>query len=352
MWFRRLSVRSSVAWLFSRGVLAQASEPEVAQQFPWPFRAAFWYCRQCLRWRGGAASPPGARLVFRLAVCTWRLGGGSPVRCIRIDGHPVCLLLRDLRFLAVIMEVEGHAPTAVLPHLLGPGDTFLDIGANQGGFSIVASRLVGARGMVVAVEPQPQLAEVVRRSLNKGAAPFLVHQVAVGDRDDSATLYVPNAYSGMASLFPQFAKRTGRALPLRVWTRRFDTLTEGHQLPGRVVLKIDVEGSEALFLRGAGKTVRRWRPVILLEVNLCSLAAALSSVRVLVDLLTALGYRTYRSLYDLRVEQGLESLEAELRSLRRRTECDILVFPSDGLWGARWGRGHAGRVGSRAKPAG
>lgn len=54
------------------------------------------------------------------------------------------------------------------PHLtnwigqqLAPGDTFIDVGANVGYFSLLASRLVGKSGVVVAIEPSPT---ILRRS--------------------------------------------------------------------------------------------------------------------------------------------------------------------------------------------
>ena len=40
---------------------------------------------------------------------------------------------------------------------LGPGDTVVDVGANEGYFSVVASRRVGSTGRVIAIEPQARL---------------------------------------------------------------------------------------------------------------------------------------------------------------------------------------------------
>ena len=44
---------------------------------------------------------------------------------------------------------------------LSPGDTFFDIGANAGFFSVLAARKVGAAGLCVAVEPDPTIAKVI-----------------------------------------------------------------------------------------------------------------------------------------------------------------------------------------------
>lgn len=54
-----------------------------------------------------------------------------------------------------------------LAELLRPGDVFYDVGANVGYFTIIAARLVGPEGRVVAVEPQP---EAVKRLQHKRRA--------------------------------------------------------------------------------------------------------------------------------------------------------------------------------------
>lgn len=55
--------------------------------------------------------------------------------------------------------------TAYLRANLRPGMTFVDIGANVGYFSVLASRLVGEEGTVVAVEPAPDNVALLRANL-------------------------------------------------------------------------------------------------------------------------------------------------------------------------------------------
>src|SRR5690348_8876961 len=56
-----------------------------------------------------------------------------------------------------------RALTQVIAGLLRHGDTFLDIGANEGYFSVLGARCVGRDGRVLAVEPQSRLIPIVRR---------------------------------------------------------------------------------------------------------------------------------------------------------------------------------------------
>ena len=51
-------------------------------------------------------------------------------------------------------DVYEPSETALMPQLITPGDTVLDIGANIGYFTILASRLVGPEGHIFAFEPE------------------------------------------------------------------------------------------------------------------------------------------------------------------------------------------------------
>lgn len=58
------------------------------------------------------------------------------------------------RYLYLFGVWEPHL-TAFISGRLTPKDTFVDVGANIGYYSVLASRLVGPAGHVVAVEPSP-----------------------------------------------------------------------------------------------------------------------------------------------------------------------------------------------------
>lgn len=72
------------------------------------------------------------------------------------------------RYLYLFGVWEPHM-TRWLQRRLKPGDVFVDVGANIGYYSILASRLVGARGKVVAIEascglpPHPPAARTAQR---------------------------------------------------------------------------------------------------------------------------------------------------------------------------------------------
>src|SRR5207245_4722448 len=102
------------------------------------------------------------RLLGRLITLA-RLPDELP---LRVGEHVVYLDLCDARMPMVIHELRDFdADMRILERLLRPGDTLLDVGANHGTYSIVASKLVGFGGAVVAVEPIPKLARLIEKSL-------------------------------------------------------------------------------------------------------------------------------------------------------------------------------------------
>jgi len=236
-----------------------------------------------------------------------------------VAGHAVYLDLTDMRFLWVLDEVRGCGHEArVLRAVLQPGDTFLDVGSNHGSYAILASHVVGPRGLVVAVEPQPRLASLVRRSLAEAPAPFQVHAVALGDQDSESPLYVPREGSGAGSLV---ARRPG-ANVFTVPVRRADTFLAWTDFPGRTLIKLDVEGAEVPFLRGAARMIGTLRPTILFELSAIQARAAGYRPEDLIAELQVLGYRRFAE-----VDRFPEEIPGPVGELERQR--NLLALPGE-----------------------
>ena len=216
---------------------------------------------------------------------------------IRVGPHVAFVDLTDQRVLWVFDELYGRGDEfRLLNKLLRPGDTFLDIGANHGSFSILAGPIVGRSGFVVAVEPQPRLAQMVERSLAAaGCSPYQIHAVALGNDDGQVLLHIPWSGSGSASRFSNFAPGRHRCR-IQVPLRRADSLLRWREYPGRIMVKLDIEGSELAFLQGADAFLRERQPVILFELNPDSAGVAGHSVTVLLDAFEKLGYSRFAEL--------------------------------------------------------
>ena len=140
-----------------------------------------------------------------------------------------------------------------------PGMTVFDIGAHVGYYSLIASRLVGTSGHVVAFEPAPRNLRYLRRhlSLNR-VSNVTVLEVAVSDRAGFGRFDV-GAESSLGRLDP--------AGTLDVRTTALDELVTGGFVPSPQVVKLDIEGGESDALTGAAAILREARPSIFLATH-------------------------------------------------------------------------------------
>jgi FkbM family methyltransferase len=203
----------------------------------------------------------------------------------------ICVDVCDERLLEVLYEARSqNAEQLALASLLRDGDTFIDVGANHGTFSLVAARFVGQSGRVVAIEPQPRLAELIRRSAQLNELSNLeVHEFAAGSRGGTAELYVPRRDSGRAGLHRAFSGKATHET-LRVCIERIDTAIDWRHLPGNVVIKIDVEGAERDVIDGGTDLLNGRDAALIIEVNPWSARAAGYTVEQLLDSLTSKGF--------------------------------------------------------------
>lgn len=172
-----------------------------------------------------------------------------------------------LRFLhrAVKARLRDHRVELIaLTRAVRPGDTAVDVGANKGSHLLWLSRAAGA-GRVVAFEPQPALAEYLRRACRAARLRNVtVEATGVSDRAGELSLHIPGTGdSPGASFEPAAARREAcRAVTVPVVT------LDGYFAGSRdriAAMKIDVEGHEAAVLRGAARILAEHRPILVFE---------------------------------------------------------------------------------------
>jgi len=173
---------------------------------------------------------------------------------------------------------------------LKPGDTFLDIGANVGFYSLVAAKVVGSRGKVYAFEPAPKTRALLENNLRLNRAKNVTAiPVALSEGAGEGELFLDaKNNSGAASL--RRSPNGGNAISVTLDT--YDHFAAANALPKPALIKIDVEGAEVRVLKGMVDLLSRpGRPPVILEVSEWSLEAMGSSKDELFKLMISHGYK-------------------------------------------------------------
>jgi FkbM family methyltransferase len=213
------------------------------------------------------------------------------VRVVEVDSMLIGVPSEEWR-LAAFLQHRGHPEpglAALMLTRLRPGGTFVDVGANLGLYTVAAGRAVGAEGRVVAVEPTPTTAEMLRQNVRLNglweSGVVEVHECAAGAAPGRARLAVDRADSGHNSLYPE----PGSTAEVDVEVVRLDDLIPaGAEVD---VVKIDVEGAELAVLRGMERIVAQ-NPGIVVFAELADehLRRAGSSAAALIAETDALGW--------------------------------------------------------------
>jgi FkbM family methyltransferase len=145
---------------------------------------------------------------------------------------------------------------------LKPGDVFLDVGAHLGYFSMVAARVVGPTGRVIAFEPHERMQSELRAIVTRNAVERIVEIVplAVADRESDCTLYTSDGSEAQTTIDPERSPVRGTATfrpATVVRTTSLDQwLAARPTLASRVrCIKIDVQGAESRVVAGMGRTL-------------------------------------------------------------------------------------------------
>jgi FkbM family methyltransferase len=147
-----------------------------------------------------------------------------------------------------------------------------DVGANVGLIAVPLARHAGPAGHVSCFEPVPENAARLRRNIALNDLTNCdVHETALGETDSEIRIAreVHNrSTSGNAVIVSDGAPRLpGYDAVHTVSVRPLDDVVRERALPLPHVIKLDVEGSEVGFLKGAATTLADARPVILGEFN-------------------------------------------------------------------------------------
>jgi FkbM family methyltransferase len=149
------------------------------------------------------------------------------------------------------------------------GMTAIDVGANFGYYSLLLAELVGAKGELIAVEPNPHAADFLRRSieLNGLLDRTRIERLALGATiAGEASFYIPHSEPKNALIVSEaFQPHAQDGAVIKVPVTTLDRL--GDACSRVDFIKIDAEGAEQVILEGMSETIARHKPMLVVEFN-------------------------------------------------------------------------------------
>jgi len=208
--------------------------------------------------------------------------------------------VHDLGDFKMMIDLEQHIDSKIyytgyweaevvrtIRRLVRPGDTAVDIGANIGYLTLVLAHQTGAKGRVLSFEASDwsyrRLVENIGLNHFDWVNP---EQFAVGDTAVSAIeLRLPCGY-----------RLDGR---ITATNQTVEVVTLDEYIAARHIdrvdfIKSDTDGMEANVIRGAQRTIARFRPTMIFELNPGDILAQSQTVDGLLNIFDELGYRFHR----------------------------------------------------------
>ena len=144
------------------------------------------------------------------------------------------------------------------------GDVCLDVGAHKGVVTHMLTKRVGNSGKVIAFEPQKELFEWLERMIPSfNFSNVTIESVALAEDSGARTLYragVTKSGSLTEDSSAHFESITVEAITL-------DEYCEDKDFEKISFIKIDVDGFELQVLQGAEQTLRKYMPILLVEIS-------------------------------------------------------------------------------------
>lgn len=175
-----------------------------------------------------------------------------------------------------------------------------DIGAFIGDHTIFYSNAVGEKGKVYAFEPSKEAFECLDYNLNYKPNTF-VYNMALGNTKGFVSTNEVEDNAGM-----NFITESEKGVILDT----LDNFVENNNITQIDFIKIDVEGYELEVLKGAEKSINKFKPTLLIELNDLTLYRAGISRKDIFDFLDKNGY-IYRNIYK---EKGIDEYQMDLIS--------------------------------------
>lgn len=181
-----------------------------------------------------------------------------------------------------------------LKKILKSDMNFVDIGANQGEFSVLACSIIKT-GKVISFEPVDNLNNLLTKNIELNNFKNIeINNCGLSDNEGVLPIYnsssSTNNNEGLSSLY----KSDNRSdFVQNVQLKKFDDIYF-ENLDRLDFIKIDIEGAELFALKGMIKSIQKFKPIILIEVCEEMFITAGYTLNDMITFLSNLNYKPYK----------------------------------------------------------
>ncbi|WP_299290926.1 FkbM family methyltransferase [Nitrosopumilus sp.] len=165
---------------------------------------------------------------------------------------------------------RSHEPltTKLISEFLQDGMICLDIGSNIGYYALLESKLVGEKGKIIAIEPSPDNVKYLKRNLDlQNITNVEVSNFAAGEKDGTLKFLIYEDAANSCMVIPEGQESKFPGTVIEVPVKRIDSFIEDYDLDKIDLLRMDTEGYEFNIFQGMRETIRKYHPIIQLEVH-------------------------------------------------------------------------------------
>ena len=245
----------------------------------------------------GAEDNPTPEIGFRQAIwrACWERKLDKPIRFPWYHGLSINLYLgNDMSRPTFIGGCFEPNEFVFMESLLKPGMVMIDVGANDGFFTVVAARQVRETGRVYAFEPSEREYSRLQANLQLNQLTNVqTERKAVAEAGGKGLLRICEYGHEGQNTLGDFVHKVNGAGTQEVELCSLDDYFKNEKLTHLDFIKIDVEGAEHKVLSGSQGIISRFKPVIMLELLDPALNKQGSSAKEVVSLLKGMGYLIY-----------------------------------------------------------
>lgn len=235
----------------------------------------------------------------------------------RIDGVNFELDLREVIDHAMYFQGTREPGTSrALKRLCKGRDTVLDIGANVGSHALPMANYVGTEGRVYAFEPVPWAQNKLKRNLELNNFDNLtLEPIALSDVDQEQVemefraSFKLGSKSGVGADGKINSGWWSECEHVKVRMETLDHYVTRHQIDRIDLIKLDVDGFEGKVIRGALQSLRRFQPILIMEIAPAWTEMRGDDMRDIVRQIERLGYKFFTELEFERIHDVIEKID-------------------------------------------